>query len=111
MYNGKAVAFVLQVSIKRCHHYFQAFRFIIFAVFGFVCVCVSACVCVCFFFLFFQTESQKAMVFAVFLFLELFFSSSIVVAVAIENLLKMPVIISAHNSSVYPNFAQFRGCV
>lgn len=75
------------------------------------CVCVCLRVCVCFFFLFFQTESQKAMVFAVFLFLELFFSSSIVVAVAIENLLKMPVIISAHNSSVYPNFAQFRGCV
>ena len=31
--NGQFIAFVLQASIKRCNHYFQTFRFIIFPMF------------------------------------------------------------------------------
>ena len=44
-----------------------------------------------------QPKSRRAVLFTVFSLLELFFSRSIVVAVAKENLLKTPVIVSLAN--------------
>ena len=49
---------------------------------------------------FFQTDNQKAVLFTVFSLLELFFSCCIVVAVAKENLLKTPAIVSLANFQI-----------
>ena len=63
---------------------------------------------------FFETESQKPALFAVFSFLEQFFSSSTVVSVAKANVLQMPTIaVFARNwcavwSGADANFAPFR---
>ena len=59
---------------------------------------------------FFKTESQKPVIFAVFSFLEQFFSSSTVVSVAKANVLQTPTIaVFARNwSGADPNFAPFR---
>ena len=59
---------------------------------------------------FFQTESQKPVLFAVLSFLEQFFSSSTVFAVAKANVLQMPTIaVFGRNwSGADPNFAPFR---
>ena len=59
---------------------------------------------------FFETESQKPALFAVFSFLEQFFSSSTVVSVAKANVLQTPTIaVFARNwSGADPNFAPFR---
>ena len=109
--NGQFIAFVLQVSIKRCNHYFQTFRFIIFPVFVFYHrvesleesvklnrIAIFDSSAIPFSKLhFFKTDNQKVVLFTVFSLLELFFSSSIVVAVAEENLLKTPTIVSLAN--------------
>ena len=47
---------------------------------------------------FFYTDNQKALLFTLFSLLELFFSCYVIVAVAKENLLNMPAIISLANS-------------
>ena len=47
---------------------------------------------------FFYTNNQKALLFTLFSLLELFFSCYVIVAVAKENLLNMPAIISLANS-------------
>ena len=62
---------------------------------------------------FFKTESQKPVLFAVFSFLEQFFSSSTVVSIAKANVLQMPTIaVFARNwsgwSGADPKFAPFR---
>ena len=49
---------------------------------------------------FFQTDNQKAVLFTVFSLLELFFSCCIVVAVANENLPKMPAIVLLANFAI-----------
>ena len=59
---------------------------------------------------FFETKSQKPVLFAVFSFLEQFFSSSTVVLVAKANVLQMPTInlFAQDWSGADPNFAPFR---
>ena len=57
---------------------------------------------------FFETESQKPVLFAVFSFLEQFFSSSTVVSVAKANVLQTPTIAVFAQNGADPNFAPFR---
>ena len=58
---------------------------------------------------FFQTDNQKAVLFTAFSLSELFFSCCIVVAVAKENLLKTPAIVSLANFQIFKFCCDIQG--